>query len=238
MDRRESLKSILIGTIAGAAIGSAAACEPTEKEDAQGTAEEKQYYGRLPKEIERDNKLFAEVFLVEHELASIAVLCDIILPATENAGSATEAKVPEFIEFIVKDIPNHQIPMRGGLMWLDSESNRRFNKVFISASKEQQIEIVEDIAYPDPDNKKPDMAYGIKFFNLMRNLTMTGYYTTEMGFEDLGYKGNVANQWDGIPPEVLKEHDVDYEPEWLAKCVDQSKAYVKAEWDDKGNLIT
>ena len=179
-----------------------------------------------------------EEYLNEHELETIADLCDIILPATDTAGSANDAEVPAFIEFIVKDLPYHQLPVRGGLMWLDQESNKRFNKEFKSLTDAQQIEIVDDIAYPDPDNKKPDMAPGIQFFNLMRNLTLTGYYTTKMGFDDLGYKGNTPNIWDGVPADVLAEHDVDYDPEWIARCVDQSKREEIAKWDDDMNLIS
>lgn len=238
MDRRESLKALFLSSLAGTAMV-ASGCDTNTTPAAETAAKEAfPTYGRLPEEIERDAKLVAEVFLNEQELETIAILCDIILPATATAASANDAKVPEFIEFIVKDMPNHQIPMRGGLMWLNIESNRRFNKHFSSCSKEQQIEIVEDIAYPDPDKKKPDMAYGIKFFNLMRNLTLTGYYTSKEGIADLGYKGNVPNIWDGVPAEVLAEHDVDYDEEWLAKCTDQSTREVIAEWDEKGNLIT
>ncbi|MEL6592128.1 MAG: gluconate 2-dehydrogenase subunit 3 family protein [Bacteroidota bacterium] len=237
MDRRESLKTLLIGSIAGASMG-VAACTPGEKEASVPAAPKEKYYGRTPEEIERDEKIKAEIFLNEHELESIAVLCDIILPATETAGSANDAKVPEFIEFIVKDIPTQQLPIRGGLMWLDQESNRRFNKLFKAATPEEQIAIVDDIAYPDPDGKKPAMAYGIKFFERMRDLTLTGYYTTKMGFDDLGYVGNRPNVWDGVPAEVLAEHDVNYDPEWIAKCVDQSKREEIAQWDDDGNLLT
>ena len=238
MNRRESLKTFLVGSIGGATIASAPGCQPADANAVEPLAEDLPLYGRLPEEIERDREVMAEVFLNEHELATIAVLCDIILPATETAGSAGDAGVPEFIEFIVKDIPSHQLPMRGGLMWLNGEANRRFNTVFKDCTNEQQIQIVEDIAYPDPEDKKPDMAYGIKFFDLMRNLTMTGYYTTKMGIDDLGYKGNFPNVWDGVPEEVLQDHEVEYEPEWLAKCVDQSKRNETAEWDDNGNLLT
>ncbi|NND34060.1 MAG: gluconate 2-dehydrogenase subunit 3 family protein [Saprospiraceae bacterium] len=241
MKRRDTLKTLLVGTVAGAAAASTIGC----KTDATSTGNEvskevanQELYGRLPHELERDEKLRNEIFLNQHELATIAVLCDIILPASPTAGSATDAEVPAFIEFIVKDMPYHQLPMRGGLMWLDIESNRRFDKEFISASEAQQIEIVEDIAYPDTEGEKPAMAPGIKFFNLMRNLTLTGYYTTRMGIDDLGYVGNFPNTWDGVPDEVLKDHDVAYEPEWLAKCVDQSQREVIAEWDDEGNLLT
>jgi len=240
MKRRDSLKTLLVGTVAGATLGSTIGC----KTDGTSTAETVKgvvnngLYGRTPKELERDAKIAAEVYLNEHELETIAVLCDIILPATADAGAATEAEVPAFIDFIVKDIPYHQLPMRGGLMWLDHESNRRFDKEFIDCANEEQIQIIDDIAYPDPEGAKPTMSQGIKFFSLMRNLTLTGYYTTRMGLDDLGYTGNYANVWDGVPEEVLANHDVAYDPAWLAKCVDQSKRMDIAEWDADGNLLT
>jgi len=235
MDRRESLKSLLLASLAGATLGTSA-CQTESKE--QPAADATSLYGRTPEEKERDAELMAEVFLNPHELETIAVLCDLILPPTDTAGSATDAGVPEFIEFISKDIPSHQLPLRGGLMWLDAEANKRFNTVFKNCNNQQQLQIVDDIAYPDPEGKKPDMAYGIRFFRLMTNLTLTGYYTSEMGIKDLGYVGNTPNIWDGVPEEVLKEHGLAYDEAWLAKCVDQSKREVIAEWDEDMNLIT
>jgi len=230
---------MLVGTIAGATVTSTTSCK-TEIDDAKGVVKDntKNLYGRIPSEIEHDDKVNVETYFNEHEMLTIATLCDIILPATPSAGSATEAKVPDFIEFIVKDLPGNKLPFRGGLMWLDTEANQRFEKRFIDCTPEQEIEIIDDIAYPDPDGEKPEMAPGIKFFNQIRNLTMTGYYTTKMGFEDLGVTSNFANVWDGVPEEVLANHDVDYDPEWLAKCVDQSKRNDIAEWDEEGNLLT
>jgi hypothetical protein len=238
MKRRDSLKTLFVGTIGAVSLTTIGACQKETTNENVVETSAPQLYGRTPKEIEHDEKVNAMVYLNEHEMATIAVLCDIILPATDEAGSATDAGVPAFIDFIVKDLPVHQLPIRGGLMWLNSEANRRFDKDFISCSTEEEIAIIEDIAYPDPEEKKPELSHGIKFFNLMRNLTMTGYYTTKMGIEDLGYTGNFANVWDGVPAEVLANHDVDYEPEWLAKCVDQSQRMVIAEWDEKGNLLT
>ena len=69
------------------------------------------------------------------------------------------------------------------------------------------------------------LKHGVAFFSLMRNLTLTGYYTTEMGIKELGYAGNQPNVWDGVPQEVLDEHGLSYDPEWIARCVDQSKRY-------------
>ena len=240
MDRRDTLKTLLIGTVGGATLGSVGCKTDNKTGDKTDTSLNKDlpFYGRTPDELEHDKKIIESTFLNEHELGTIAILCDIILPATPTAGSATDAKVPAFIEFIVKDLPDNQVPLRGGLMWLDGESNKRFNKEFSAATNDQQIQIIDDIAYPDPDNKKPEMAHGIQFFSLIRNLTLTGYYTTRMGFDDLGYKGNTPTVWDGVPDEVLKDHDVEYDPEWIAKCVDQSKRDIVAAWDNEGNLIS
>lgn len=237
MKRRDSLKTLLVGTVGGVAVSTTVSCrEELSSEDI--SKDVSSIYGRTPEEQQRDAKIKAEIFLNEHELTTIAVLCDIILPPTDTAGAASEAEVPAFIEFIVKDIPAHQLPIRGGLMWLDGESNQRFNKEFIACAETEQIAIVDDIAYPDDKGERPDMSPGIKFFDLMRNLTLTGYYTTRMGLDDLGYVGNYANIWDGVPDEVLAEHEVAYESEWLAKCIDQRKREVIAEWDDEGNLLT
>jgi len=235
MKRRDTLKSLLIGGVAGTTVGTVG-CKvdnPITEAIEPGLG-----YGRTPSEVAHDKRVNSEIFLNDHELETIAVLCDIILPATPTAGSANDAKVPEFIEFIVKDLPDNQLPMRGGLMWLDGEANRRFNKRFKICSKTEQVEIVEDIAYPDPDGKKPEMSQGIAFFNRMRNLTLTGYYTTKMGIDDLGYVGNRPNTWDGVPQDVLDKHGLSYPAEWMDKFVDQSKRDVQAEWDEKGNLLT
>ena len=70
-------------------------------------------------EVDRNERLRAEKFFTPHEMATITVLGDIIIPKDEISGSASDAKVPDFIEFIVKDMPDHQLPMRGGLRWLD-----------------------------------------------------------------------------------------------------------------------
>ena len=236
MDRRDSLKTLLVGSLAGGALITAGCNEKGQPEEAVN-AELKKLYGRTPKEKEHDEKLHAlESIFTETDLTTIAILCDIILPATDSAGSATEAEVPDFIDFIVKDIPKYQIPIKGGLMWLNRESALRFENSFTNISESERIQIIDDIAYPD--RAKPDMGPGVAFFNSMRDLTLTGYYTSRMGLNDLGYKGNVANAWDGVPENVLKNHDVDYDPEWIAKCVDQNKRTVTAEWDEAGNLLT
>jgi hypothetical protein len=125
--------------------------------------------------------------------------------------------VPEFIEFIVKDIPDHQTPLRGGLRWLDLQSYKKYEKAFKDCSSDQQLAIVDEIAYPK--KAKPEMAQGVAFFNLMRNLTATGFYTSQMGVKDIGYVGNSPNQWKGVPDDVLAQYKLAYTEKELKECV-------------------
>ncbi len=208
MNRRESLKAIGLGTISATMLLDA--CQPGNKKTAENTNDEKttpDESGRLPEELQRDKKLKAEKFFNAHEMATITVLGDIIIPKDSRSGSASDAKVPEFIEFIVKDIPEHQTPMRGGLRWLDLQCLNRYNKTFIDASNQQQIEMVTEIAYPK--KAKPGMQQGVAFFNLMRNLTATGFFTTRIGVDDIGYMGNAPGQWKGVPADVLKHYGME-----------------------------
>jgi hypothetical protein len=123
-------------------------------------------------------------------------------------------------------------------MWLDHRSNTDHGLEFKAATPDRQKAILDTIAYYDAATPIQEQPLEIQFFSLMRNLTVCGYYTSEVGIADLGYKGNQPNIWDGVPQEVLDKHGLAYEEEWLAKCVDQSQRGVIAAWDEDGNLLT
>ena len=237
MDRRNSIKSIILGGVAGGLA--VHGCKPAPEAEKGTTANgEKWDYARTPEEKELIAELEEDQFFLPHEMETIAVLCEIILPANEDFGSATDAGAPEFIEFMAKDWPEFQVTLRGGLMWLDHKSNTEFGTEFKATPVAQQKEILDAIAFYDPEIPLDEQPLEIQFFALMRNLTLTGYYTSKMGIEDLGYKGNMPNVWDGVPQEVLDQHGVAYDEEWLSKCIDQSKRGIIAEWDENGNLLT
>ena len=71
----------------------------------------------------------------------------------------------------------------------------------------------------------------------MRNLVVTGYFTSAVGIKELGYQGNQPNVWDGVPEDVLKEHGFSY-ADWEDKFADQAKRNDTAIWDEDGNLIS
>ena len=218
MNRRKSIKAIILGTASTSLM--AEACKTTDKK-AVTVATEANDADRMAEEKVFNKKLLEDTFFTKEEMATIIILGDIIIPKDEVSGSASDAKVPEFIEFIVKDMPKHQTPMRGGLRWLDLECLKRFEKPFAAITEKQRLEVVDDIAYPA--KAKPGMQQGVAFFNLMRNLTATGFYTTEMGVKDIGYQGNRPNQWNGVPDDVLKQYGVAYTEKELKECVSYDK---------------
>jgi gluconate 2-dehydrogenase gamma chain len=142
-------------------------------------------------------------FFTAHEWQTVRVLVDIIIPKDERSGSATDAGVPEFMDFIVIDQPARQTAMRGGLAWLDIECQRRFDKTFVQCGDGERTAVVDDIAWPQ--RATPERAHGVAFFNSFRDLTASGYWTSRIGIADLHYMGNRSvAQWRGCPDEALK----------------------------------
>lgn len=229
MDRRSSLKALAVGSLGVSAL-LAPGCADKEKaggKNAASASGKLEEYGRTPEEAERDAELMEEKFFTPAEMATITVLGDIIIPKDDRSGSASDAGVPDFIEFIVKDQPDYQTPLRGGLRWLDLKCVKLYGKSFTEMSNDQQIELVSRIAYPEKED--PEMTQGVKFFQHMRNLTATGFFTSKIGIEDLQYKGNVPNQWDGVPEDVLKQYGLAYDEKMLATCLKN---------EDRGKIMT
>ncbi len=233
MDRRKSLKALALSTVSTGLLLDA--CKLSDKKEVdknvakENNTDNSTGINRMKEEIEHYKEVTSTTFFTPEEMATITVLGDMIIPKDDVSGSASDAKVPDFIEFIVKDKPEFQVPMRGGLRWLDLECYNRFQNAFTDCSKQQQIEMVEDIAYPvikDKSGKiistrtiKPTYEQGVAFFSLMRNLTATGFYTTEMGGKDVGYMGNQPNQWNGVPADVLKQYNLAYTDKELKECI-------------------
>jgi hypothetical protein len=198
MNRRQSIKALGIGAVSSGLLLDA--CQaPVAKETPKTDGQE---FGRQDFEIRRDKELAAATFFTAEEMASITILGDIILPKDERSGSASELGVPAFIEFIVKDEPEHQLPMRGGLRWLDVYCLNHYEHPFAACTPAQRLEVVDEIAYPF--KQKPGMEQGVAFFNKMRELTAIGFFTSKDGIKDLGYMGNAPGKWEGVPEDVLK----------------------------------
>jgi hypothetical protein len=234
MNRRDSIKNLTFLSIGAGLLLEGCYGISREKIKRSLTRYE---YGRTPEEKLYDDKLFAEKFFTNQELFTLDKICNLILPPNEF-GSIRDAEVVQLIEFMAKDIPTYKEPLRNGLIWIDNESKKRFNNLFVDCDIAQQENIFDEIAYYDPNKSISDYSEPVQWFNLVRNLTMTGYFTSEVGINELGYKGNIPNIWDGVPQDVLDQYGLKYDKDWLEKFVDQSKRNIIAEWDDEGNLIT
>jgi hypothetical protein len=155
-------------------------------------------------------KAFKPTFFTAHEYATVVILVDLIIPKDERSGSATDAGVPEFMDFMMIDQPRRQVAMRGGLAMIDRLCEDRYDKRFAALTDGQRRAILDEIAYTS--NRDPGLRQAIAFFNSFRDLTASGFWTTKMGIEDLQYQGNVfLDEWNGCPDAALKKLGVRYE---------------------------
>ncbi len=153
---------------------------------------------------------FDPEFFTAHEHKTVNVLVDLIIPADDRSGSATDAGVPAFMDFMMMDRPTMQLPMRGGLAWIDTQCRKMFNKPLIECTVAQQKELLDLIAYPDM--APPELSQGVKFFNSFRDLTASGFWSSKVGVDDLKYMGNTAvMEWKGCPTEILEKLGVSYD---------------------------
>jgi hypothetical protein len=143
-------------------------------------------------------------FFTADEYRLVRMLSDLVIPRDERSGSATDAGVPQFMDFILAAYPTMQTPMRDGLRWMNEASEQRFGSPFVRATAAQRLQLLDAIAYPG--RAAPADAEGVEFFNRFRDLTASGFFSSRIGVADLRYKGNTAvARWTGCPPEVLRK---------------------------------
>jgi hypothetical protein len=150
-------------------------------------------------------------FFTADEYATVTLLADLVLPADERSGSASDAGVPEFVDFMMIDQPVRQVGMRGGLAWLDAECRRRFERSFADCTEAERTAVLDDISWPA--RARHELSQGVAFFSAFRDLVATGFWTSRIGIEDLQYQGNTfVAEWKGCPDAALQRLGVAYEP--------------------------
>ncbi|MDP9201052.1 MAG: gluconate 2-dehydrogenase subunit 3 family protein [Gemmatimonadota bacterium] len=157
-----------------------------------------------------EGNAYAPKFFTAAEFRTARILADMIIPRDERSGNASEAGVPEFMDFMMIDRPNNQKWMRAGLEWLDAQSKTKFSKPFADVTETQREQILNDIAWPA--RAPAAMADGVGFFNRFRDLTSSGFWSSRIGVKDLQYKGNLfVPDWNGCPPAALRKLGVSYD---------------------------
>ncbi len=147
---------------------------------------------------------FKPKFFTAHEYTTVGVLVDLIIPRDERSGSATDAGVPAFMDFMMIDQPRRQIAMRGGLEMIDRLAVDRVGKRFVSGTDRERKALLDEIAYTS--NPDRGLSQAIAFFSSFRDLTASGFWSTKIGVADLQYQGNVfVSEWTGCPDAALRK---------------------------------
>jgi hypothetical protein len=192
LSRRE-----LLGAVAAAALTTAFKWTPADADRAATFARE------------AIKGPYAPTFFTAHEWETVRLLSDLVIPKDERSGSATDAGVPEYMDFMMTDRPDGQVPMRGGLAWLDNECFERFGKTFVQAAETERTTVLDDIAWPK--KARPEMSQGVAFFNMFRDMTASGFWSSKIGVTDLDYRGNTfVSEWKGCPDAALQKLGVRY----------------------------
>jgi hypothetical protein len=155
-------------------------------------------------------------FFTPEEWRCVRVLVDDISPRDARSGSATDAKVPEFMDFILNERnPGQKAAMHEGLAWLDTEMDIRHGRPYAACTRAERHKILDDIAWPSRTGVA--LRARATWFNSVRDLTAAGFFSSRVGWRDLGYAGNVfVPRWEGSSKPVMEKLGLSYE-EWDRK---------------------
>jgi hypothetical protein len=131
-----------------------------------------------------------------HQNATVTTIAELIIPATDTPG-AKGAKVNEFIDLLLTEWydPSETQEFLAGLADVDARSKKKFSAAFVDCSAEQQTQLLRELdaaAMKFAAAQRQDMhehtdVPPTNFFYQMKRLTLTGYYTSEIGFsQELG----------------------------------------------------
>lgn len=148
--------------------------------------------------------VYKPLFFTAAEFADVDRLTDIIIPADDTPG-AREAGVAEFIDFMVSHDPAVQYKFRTGLTWLNARSGALHGKAFGKLTGAQQAGLLEPLAFKAKNRAGEED--GREFFKLIREYTVMGYYTSEIGFKQLD---NPALKFYAESPECPHKDDPEH----------------------------
>ncbi len=180
VSRRNALKQIALG-------GAAAVAAPFWVESLASAAE--QHAAHYQATAARAAK-WAPKVLTSAQNETVVALAELIIPQTETAG-ATKANVNQFIDAVLADAPaDNRKKFVDGLAWIDARSQRDAGAPFVKATPAQQTALLT--ALSTAKSPAPEDQVGVDFFKAIKSLTITGYYTSEVGMrEEMGDDGNM-----------------------------------------------
>ena len=186
--RRDVLKTLAIGA-AGGSVLQAVPLQAAQHVHRMITQEKSHAAGT-----------YRPKFFSAHQYQTLSSLCDAIIPADEHSAGAVKAGAPEFIDLLTSENKDYQLALGGGLMWLDGLCADRFGSTYLACSPAQKTQVLDLIAYRKNADNDASLSQGVEFFAFLRRLTSDGFYTSEIGIEDLQYIGNTfVSEFPGCP---------------------------------------
>ena len=147
-----------------------------------------------------------------HQNDTVTAMAELLLPRTDTPG-AKDTRVNLFIDHIVADwySDEERAVFLAGLADVDARTQSLFQRNFVEASAVQQAEILRSLgdelaqaieavsngprgnrgAAPEPRNN---------FYLQFRQLTLTGYFTSEVGFTQQLHEEIIPGHFDGCAP--------------------------------------
>ena len=183
LDRRQALRTLAFG-----GIGAVAA--PAWAETLAEIARDHADHAHATLTAAAEAAPWAPKVFNAHQNETVVLLSEMIIPQTDTPG-AKAAKVNEFIDLVLDDAnETERKQFLNGLAWMDGRSQELFGTDFVSATPEQQTALLTIVA--SPKNKAFEDQVGIDFFKAIKALTITGYYTSEIGMkQELGDDGQL-----------------------------------------------
>ena len=130
-------------------------------------------------------------FFDSHQNETVSTIAELIIPRTDSPG-AREAKVNEYIDLYVSDIdPELGAKLIEGLGWLDAHAAAQHQKTFVKLDTAQQVAILQTLQ----GSKDPALQPGTDLFTQLKELTVTAFYSTKIGVDDLNRGGNIPKAW-------------------------------------------
>jgi hypothetical protein len=182
LNRREALRRIALG-------GAAAAAAPLWVENLLAVADRHAAH-RATMQSAAKAAAFVPKALDAHQNQTVIALAELIIPATDTPG-ATAAKVNEYVDGVLADADaGDRKTFTDGLAWLDARSRQQFGGEFVNATPAQQTGLLTTLS--TMTSPGPEDAPGVEFFRAIKGMTITGYYTSEVGIrEEIGDSGQM-----------------------------------------------
>lgn len=189
ISRRDLLKSLRLAAVAGSAL----------RVVTLDAAEHAHRMIRAERAATTSGR-YTPKYFSSHQYETLQALCQAIIPPDHETGGALEAGTPEFVDLLTSENKDYQLQLGGGIQWLDSTCIDRYGQSYLQCGHEQQIEILDLIAYRNSAEKDSRLSPGIEFFSTLRKLTADGFFTSEIGIKYLGYIGNTyLKEFPGCP---------------------------------------